>query len=81
MAGTGLQGDAPLEVAEGVVLSRADVETGLPAAKDRLKAVTEEAIAAGVSGVPTVTVGGEHFWGDDQFEAAASRAMSPPATA
>jgi 2-hydroxychromene-2-carboxylate isomerase len=71
VAGTGLQGDAPLEVAEEVGLSRAAVEAGLPAAKDRLRTVTDAAIADGVPGVPTVSVGGEHFWGDDQLEAAA----------
>lgn len=73
VAGTGLQGDAPLEVAEELGLSRAAVEAALPAAKDRLRAVTDEAIAAGVPGVPTVTVAGEHFWGDDQLDAAAAR--------
>jgi 2-hydroxychromene-2-carboxylate isomerase len=39
--------------------------------KQRLQAVTDEAIADGVPGVPTVTVDGRHFWGDDQLEAAA----------
>ena len=71
VAGTGLHGDAPLEVAEEVGLDRAAVEAGLEAAKERLKAVTDAAIADGVPGVPTVTIGGEHFWGDDQLEAAA----------
>jgi 2-hydroxychromene-2-carboxylate isomerase len=42
--------------------------------KDRLRAVTEEALERGVTGVPTVVVGGELFWGDDQLEAAASAA-------
>ena len=74
VAGTGLQGDAPYEVAEEVGLDRATVEAGLPAAKERLKAVTDEAIAEGVPGVPTVTLGTEHFWGDDQLEAAAQQA-------
>jgi 2-hydroxychromene-2-carboxylate isomerase len=39
-----------------------------PAAKDRLRANTEEAIANGVFGVPTVRVAGENFWGDDATE-------------
>lgn len=34
---------------------------------DRLKQVTTEAIELGVSGVPTVAVGGELFWGDDRL--------------
>ena len=35
------------------------------AVKDQLKANTDEAIAAGVFGVPTFVVDGEVFWGDD----------------
>jgi 2-hydroxychromene-2-carboxylate isomerase len=73
VAGTGLLGDAPLEVAEEIGLDRAAAEAGLPAAKARLKAATEEAIRAGVVGVPTVTVGDQHFWGDDRLEDAAAR--------
>ena len=71
VAGTGLLGDAPFEIAGEVGLDRATVEAGLPTAKDRLKQVTDEAIAAGVPGVPTVRVGEQSFWGDDQLEAAA----------
>jgi 2-hydroxychromene-2-carboxylate isomerase len=42
---------------------------------DRLKVATEEAIERGVTGVPTVAVNGELFWGDDRLEeAAAARA-------
>jgi len=74
VTGTGLQGDAPLEVAEEVGLDRAAVEAGLPAAKERLRAATDAAIAAGVHGVPTVVVGDDKFWGDDQLEAAAAAA-------
>jgi 2-hydroxychromene-2-carboxylate isomerase len=40
--------------------------------KQRLTTATEEAIAAGVPGVPTVIVDGRCFWGDDQLEAAAA---------
>jgi 2-hydroxychromene-2-carboxylate isomerase len=76
VAGTGLQGDAPLEVAEEVGLDRAAIEAGLPAAKDALRAATDAAIAAGVPGVPTVSIGDEHFWGDDQLDAAAARSGS-----
>src|SRR3954452_4602384 len=73
VAGTGLHGDAPLEVADEVGLDRAAIEAGLPAAKDSLRAATDAAIAAGVPGVPTVSIGDEHFWGDDQLQAAAAR--------
>jgi len=44
--------------------------------KDRLRAATEEAAARGVTGVPTVAVGDELFWGDDQLEAAAAAASA-----
>jgi 2-hydroxychromene-2-carboxylate isomerase len=40
--------------------------------KDALRAATDEAIALGVAGVPTVAVGRELFWGDDKLEDAAA---------
>jgi 2-hydroxychromene-2-carboxylate isomerase len=40
------------------------------AVKERLKHATQEAAERGVVGVPTVAVGTEVFWGDDQLEAA-----------
>jgi 2-hydroxychromene-2-carboxylate isomerase len=42
--------------------------------KDALRAATDEALAAGVIGVPTVAVDGELFWGDDRLDEAALRA-------
>lgn len=42
--------------------------------KDRLRANTDEAIAAGAVGVPTVAVGGELYWGDDRLDEAAAAA-------
>ena len=72
VSGTGLLGEAPLEVAEELGLAREVVEAGLAAAKDRLTAATTAAIAAGVVGVPTVLVGDEAFWGDDRLEDAAA---------
>jgi 2-hydroxychromene-2-carboxylate isomerase len=39
-----------------------------PEAKQRLRAATEQAVAYGVFGVPTVLVGGEIFWGTDGLE-------------
>jgi 2-hydroxychromene-2-carboxylate isomerase len=42
------------------------------AIKDRLREATEDAIERGVTGVPTVRVDGELFWGDDRLEQAAS---------
>ena len=38
-----------------------------PEARARLRAQTDEAIAAGVFGVPTMRVDGELFWGYDSF--------------
>jgi 2-hydroxychromene-2-carboxylate isomerase len=40
--------------------------------KDELRAATDAAHARGVYGVPTVVVGDELFWGDDQLEQAAA---------
>jgi 2-hydroxychromene-2-carboxylate isomerase len=40
--------------------------------KDALRAATDEAIALGVVGVPTVAVGDQLFWGDDKLEEAAA---------
>ena len=42
--------------------------------KDKLQRATDEAIARGVEGIPTVAAGGERFWGDDRLEEAAQRA-------
>jgi 2-hydroxychromene-2-carboxylate isomerase len=39
--------------------------------KDDLRATTDAAIERGVTGVPTVAVGEELFWGDDRLEEAA----------
>jgi 2-hydroxychromene-2-carboxylate isomerase len=43
-----------------------------PDIKARLRTYTDEAIARGVTGVPTVAVGGALFWGDDLLDAAAA---------
>jgi 2-hydroxychromene-2-carboxylate isomerase len=40
--------------------------------KDKLREATEDAIERGVTGVPTVRVGDELFWGDDRLEDAAA---------
>jgi len=39
-----------------------------PAIKDALRATTEEAIAAGVCGVPSFVVRGHLFWGQDRLD-------------
>lgn len=53
------------------VLRAADLDAGLVArvgeAKSSVRAQTEEAIALGVFGVPTMVVDGEMFWGTDSL--------------
>lgn len=44
--------------------------------KDGLKDATEEAIERGVTGVPTIAVGEELFWGDDRLDEAARAAAA-----
>jgi 2-hydroxychromene-2-carboxylate isomerase len=39
--------------------------------KDALRAATDQALAHGVIGVPTIRVGDQVFWGDDRLEEAA----------
>ncbi len=46
--------------------------------KDRLRAATDDAYARGVRGVPTVAVGDELFYGDDQLDAAAAAVRRVP---
>jgi 2-hydroxychromene-2-carboxylate isomerase len=38
--------------------------------KEKLRTATEQALAAGVEGIPTVAVGDRLFWGDDRLEEA-----------
>jgi len=59
-AAAGLDGDALLAAAI------------TPEVKAALRERTEEAIALGVRGVPSVVVAGEAFWGDDKLEQAAA---------
>jgi 2-hydroxychromene-2-carboxylate isomerase len=68
--------EAVLDVAQGVELDRERVRERMaaPEIKERLRANTDEAHAAGVIGVPTLRVGGRLFWGDDQLEIAAESA-------
>ena len=57
----------PDEVAAGI--QREDI-------KERLKANTAEALERGVTGIPTVAIGDELFWGDDRLEQAANAKTS-----
>jgi 2-hydroxychromene-2-carboxylate isomerase len=81
------------DIADRAVLAEAGLRAGfddteLLAALDSVRiaaaldATTHEAIAMGVTGMPTVVIGGELFWGDDRLESAAARgrydAARPP---
>ena len=63
-----------LAAAERAGLDRDDLGAALEgdAVKQRLREATDAAIARGVSGVPTVAVGDELFWGDDRLDDAAA---------
>jgi 2-hydroxychromene-2-carboxylate isomerase len=65
--------DTVLTAGEQVGIDRAELEQALAdqAIKDLLRAQTDEVLALGVFGVPTVVVGTELFWGDDRLEEAA----------
>jgi 2-hydroxychromene-2-carboxylate isomerase len=72
--GSGLGTEVDLRaVAETVGLDPDHVLTEVrrPAVKEELKRETENAIGAGVFGVPTVLVDEDLFWGDDRLAAAA----------
>jgi 2-hydroxychromene-2-carboxylate isomerase len=66
--------DVVLEVADEAGVERGAVAEGVrtPRIKDRLREVTDAARELGVTGVPTVAVGEELFWGDDRLEDAAA---------
>lgn len=67
------------DIADPTVLASCLTAIGQPAAeriaaanaeKERLRAQTDRAIALGVFGAPSFTVGEELFWGNDRLEAA-----------
>lgn len=66
--------DVVLEAASAAGVDHDAIREGVerPELKARLRDATAAAIARGVTGVPTVAVGDELFWGDDRLEAAAS---------
>lgn len=63
-----------LGVADEAGLDREAARAGVgrPEIKQRLRDATDAALAAGVTGVPSVLVGDRVFWGDDQLDAAAA---------
>jgi 2-hydroxychromene-2-carboxylate isomerase len=66
-----------LDAAREAGLDAAEVEEAVerPDIKERLKANTDEAFDRGVTGIPTVAIGDELFWGDDRLEEAAAAAV------
>lgn len=68
--------EAVIRAAERAGLAPAEVRDGIerPDIKERLKAQTDAALGRGVTGVPTVEVDGQLFWGDDRLEDAAAAA-------
>jgi 2-hydroxychromene-2-carboxylate isomerase len=65
--------DAVLEAGRRSGIDEDELRVALAAqqVKDELRAITGEALGAGVFGVPTVLVGEELFWGDDRLRDAA----------
>jgi 2-hydroxychromene-2-carboxylate isomerase len=68
--------DNVLAAAREAGLEPDEVREGIqrPEIKERLKGNTEEALARGVTGIPTVAIGDELFWGDDRLDEAAAAA-------
>ena len=78
VTGEGLQDTAVVRACwEEAGLDPAAYDGAIETAKEPLRAATEAAIAEGVHGVPTVTVDGRHFWGDDRLEEAAGLLARP----
>jgi 2-hydroxychromene-2-carboxylate isomerase len=65
--------DVAAAAAARVGLDAAEVREAVerPEIKDRLRSATDAATRRGVTGVPTVAVGDELFWGDDRLGDAA----------
>jgi len=71
--------DLPIEWAElthDLALADADARIASPEVKDELRRNTDEAIARGVFGVPTLAVGDELFWGVDATAMAAEYVLA-----
>lgn len=70
-----------LETGRRVGIGSPELEAGLSdaAVKQALRDLNDEALAAGVFGVPSVLVGGELFWGDDRLVDAVEAHRAMPA--
>jgi 2-hydroxychromene-2-carboxylate isomerase len=67
---------ALLDVCERAGLDRDEAAAGIERdeIKERVRGDTEAAVKRGITGIPTVDVNGELFWGDDRLEEAATAA-------
>jgi 2-hydroxychromene-2-carboxylate isomerase len=63
--GRNVEGVALLELGRELGLDNLEARITDPQVKERLRQNTEEAISAGVFGVPSFVARGELFWGDD----------------
>jgi 2-hydroxychromene-2-carboxylate isomerase len=77
-------GGRDLSLPENVMIAAAACElhpnaveraAGQQTVKDALREATEEALARGVMGVPSIAVGEQVFWGDDRLSEAARALM------
>ena len=67
-------GDLPIEWAElmsELALPEAQTRIDVPEVKEALRRNTDDAIARGIFGVPTLVIGDELFWGADATDMAA----------
>jgi 2-hydroxychromene-2-carboxylate isomerase len=65
---------ASLAVAAGLEGAELLEQAAAPANKETLRAINDEAVAAGVIGVPSLVINGEVFWGDDRLTEAVAYA-------
>ena len=72
--------DTVLDAAERAGMDRERVRAGIERdqTKQELRAQTDDALARGVTGVPTVAAGDQLFWGDDRLEDAAAYLSQTP---
>jgi 2-hydroxychromene-2-carboxylate isomerase len=68
------EAETVLEAAERAGLGRRELREALvdPEVKQALRESTDEALALGVFGVPTVAIEAELYWGDDRLPEAAT---------
>lgn len=71
--------DVVLEAGRLAGIAQSELRNALadPDIKEALRSATDDALALGVLGVPTIVIGEELFWGDDRLEDAAAAHRSP----